>query len=106
MRTRASIRPAAQADLDYYAAFIGRDSIDTALRFLDSAETTFRFLVDHPLAGACASAIYGVPDDLRVWRIQGFPNHLVFYRLTELEIEFVRILHASQDIRRRWDENP
>ena len=37
---------------------------------------------------------------LRVWRIQGFPNHLIFYRPIDGGIEVVRVLHAARDIDR------
>ena len=35
---------------------------------------------------------------LRVWRIDGFPNHLLFYRPVEGGIEIVRVLHGARDI--------
>jgi plasmid stabilization system protein ParE len=35
---------------------------------------------------------------LRVWRVSGFPNHLVFYIEHSAAIEVVRILHGAMDI--------
>jgi toxin ParE1/3/4 len=35
---------------------------------------------------------------LRIWRIDGFPNHLIFYRPIEGGIEIVRVLHGARDI--------
>ena len=35
---------------------------------------------------------------LRIWRIDGFPNHLIFYRPIEGGIEIVRVLHGVRDI--------
>ena len=37
-------------------------------------------------------------DGLRVWRIDGFPNHLIFYRPIEGGIEIIRVLHGARDI--------
>ncbi len=34
----------------------------------------------------------------RYLRIPGFKKYLVFYRLTDIEIEVVRVVHASRDL--------
>lgn len=36
--------------------------------------------------------------ELRIFRVKGFENHLVFYRPIEAGIEVVRILHGARDI--------
>ena len=36
--------------------------------------------------------------DVRMWRVTGFPSHLIFYRQTEGGIEIIRVLHAKRDI--------
>ena len=33
-----------------------------------------------------------------MWRVAGFPNHLIFYRPIESGVEVIRVLHASRDI--------
>jgi toxin ParE1/3/4 len=43
---------------------------------------------------------------LRVWRIEGFLNHLVFYRAVDGGIEVVRISHAARDIDRTLESGP
>jgi plasmid stabilization system protein ParE len=35
---------------------------------------------------------------LRIWRVDGFPDHLIFYRPIEGGIEIIRILPAARDI--------
>lgn len=35
---------------------------------------------------------------VRMWRVAGFPNHLIFYRPLESGIEVIRVLHAKGDI--------
>jgi toxin ParE1/3/4 len=35
---------------------------------------------------------------LRIWRIDGSPNDLIFYRPVERGIEIVRVLHGARDI--------
>ena len=43
---------------------------------------------------------------LRVWRIQGFPNHLIFYRPVDDGIEVIRVLHGARDIDRVLESEP
>jgi toxin ParE1/3/4 len=33
-----------------------------------------------------------------MWRVAGFPNHLIFYRPVESGVEVIRVLHAKRDI--------
>jgi len=35
---------------------------------------------------------------LRAWPIDGFRNHLVFYRPTDEGVDIVRVLHGARDI--------
>ena len=37
-------------------------------------------------------------QDLRVWPVKGFPNHLIFYRATPNGIEVVHVLHGARDL--------
>ena len=73
------IRPRARLDVVELSARIGGDSVTAANRFLDAAEATFAFLAESPKI----SAVYPTRNDrlrgLRVFRVKGFPNHLVFY---------------------------
>jgi toxin ParE1/3/4 len=35
---------------------------------------------------------------LRVWRIEGFEKHLIFYRAADNGIEIIRVINAARDI--------
>jgi toxin ParE1/3/4 len=37
-------------------------------------------------------------SDVRVWRVAGFPNHLIFYRIVEDGIEAVHLIHGARDV--------
>jgi plasmid stabilization system protein ParE len=39
-----------------------------------------------------------------MWPIHGFEKHLIFYRPLKDAVEIVRVLHASRDIRRIFEE--
>ena len=41
---------------------------------------------------------------LRVWRVEGSENHLVFYRTNDGGIDIVRVLHGARDIDRVLEE--
>jgi toxin ParE1/3/4 len=94
-----SIRPAADRDLDSQAEYLAREaSLETALRFYDAAATTFEKLAGMPGLGEPRESADPRLAGLRVWRIEGFRNHLVFYRRADGGIEIVRVLHAAHDI--------
>ena len=38
-------------------------------------------------------------EGVRMWRISGFENYLIFYRPIESGVEVIRVLHAKRDIR-------
>ena len=104
------VLPAADRDLDDQAAFLAREaSLETALRFYDAAAVTFKQVTRMPGMGELRES----PDPrlfgLRVWRIQGFENHLIFYRQLSDVVEIVRVLHAARDISsilgKTYDEN-
>lgn len=86
------------ADLKQLSEFIARDSQKSAERFLHAVEVALQFLAGMPeFAGRCE---FRSPDlqDLRVWPIRKFKNHLIFYRPIENGIEVVRVLHGARDL--------
>lgn len=98
MDPRVEIAPRAEQDLGDQFDYIARDSLDVAFRWLDSARTTFRQLAESPELGGR----WGFEDprlsEIRVWKVQGFKHHLVFYLPIEMGIRVIRILHGARDI--------
>jgi toxin ParE1/3/4 len=93
------VLPAADRDLDDQAAYLATEaSLETALRFYDAAGTTFGKLAGMPGLGERWPSANPRLSGLRVWRIEGFEKHLIFYRATDDGIEIVRILHGARDI--------
>jgi toxin ParE1/3/4 len=91
------IRPKARHDLAYIAAWIKADNPGAAMAFRTAAEKELELLRAHPFLGRRRN--FRTPG-LRSWRIGGFKNYLIFYRLTELGLEVVRVLHGAQDLQR------
>jgi toxin ParE1/3/4 len=96
---RVSVLPAADYDIDGLAGYLMQEvSLETALRFYDAAAATFENLAQMPGMGEQRVSSNPRLAGLRVWRIDGFPNHLVFYRPIAGGIEIVRVLHGARDV--------
>lgn len=101
MTSRYTVLPTADHDLDAQADYLARQaSLETALRFYDAASATFENLTRMPALGERRESANPRLAGLRVWRIEGFPNHLIFYRPVEGGIEIARVLHGARDIDR------
>jgi len=92
------IRPQARRDVVELATYIGRDNIEAANRFLLASARTFEFLATSPEIGAVYSTKNKRLVGLRVFRVNRFPNHLVFYLPQTKTIEIVRVLHGARDL--------
>ena len=93
------VLPAADRDLDDQAVYLATEaSLETALRFYDAASTTFGKIASTPGIGERWPSANPRLDGLRVWRIEGFEKHLIFYRMADDGIEIIRILHGARDI--------
>src|SRR5690606_36944696 len=96
------IAPAARADLlaqwHYYMDEVGLPEL--ADRFTAQAEATCKKLARTPGLGRPRSFGNSRLQDLRSWKVEGFPRHLIFYReLPEKRgVEIVRLLHGARDI--------
>lgn len=102
---RFAITPAADRDLEEQAAYIGRDSLEAAVRFTDAAKAALMRLAEMPRMGSVRETRNPNLKGLRTWRIPGFERHLVFYRITDEGIEVVRVLHGARDIPRILEED-
>jgi toxin ParE1/3/4 len=92
------ILPAADADVDAAAFFIAQDSVETALRFYDAVEATFRLIREHPLAYARFEFDHPRLQDVRKCSVHGFASHLVFFRVDADMVEIIRVLHGARDL--------
>jgi len=103
MLRRVIRRPAANRDLIDCFAYIGKDSEESAARFLQAAEDTFLALARMPAMGVATSFSDSRDRMLRRWRIRGFENFLIFYRPLEDGIEVIRVLHGAREIERLFE---
>jgi len=107
MTAHYRVLPAADRDLDDQAAYLATQaSLDTALRFYDAASFTFAKLAGMPGIGERWPSANPRLAGLRVWRIEHFEKHLIFYRPVDDGIEIVRIIHAARDLESVLESGP
>jgi len=80
------------------ATFILRQDAAAADRFMDACEATFQFVADWPQTGSFYPTNNSRLSGLRVFRVKGFPNHLVFYLEHRNGIDIVRVVHGARDL--------
>jgi toxin ParE1/3/4 len=97
--TRVIVRtPVARREAVQYYVRFALESDPLGDRFLAALEATYERAAGMPGIGA---GIEGLPARLagtRCLSVDGFPNHLVFYRETPEGIEVLRILHAARNL--------
>jgi toxin ParE1/3/4 len=91
---RASAKRDLVEDYVYLAEHAG---IETAERFLSSADESFKDLARHPGMGTALSLYDPKLVELCKWRVNGFEKFLIFYLPRPGGVSIVRVLHAAQD---------
>ena len=89
--------PQANADLIEIADYIDTDNPEAAKRFLDAAEAALAQLAALPSIGQTVPFSSPITQGMRVWRVEGFEQYLIFYRPAESGLEVVRVLHTARD---------
>lgn len=98
MSVRILRRPKAASDAEAIADHIAKDSLETALRFLENTELTLLALAESPGSGTRFESAHNELANLRFRRVSGFPKHIIFFIEHEDAIEVVRILHGARDL--------
>src|ERR1700679_2997937 len=78
--------------------------IDTAERFLASADQTFEDLARMPMMGALVATGRTELSGLRKWRIRDFENFLIFYFPHDQSVEIIREVYGARDFNGILDE--
>jgi toxin ParE1/3/4 len=87
------------ADLEEITDYLAQHSEPAALRFLDAAEQTIRFLEVLPLAGRLCRFKNPAMTGVRKRVINGFRKYLVYYRPLPDGVEVLRVIHGRRDTR-------
>jgi toxin ParE1/3/4 len=100
MTRQLRVRPQADADVDQQSDFIARQSPDSADRFCIAVRETYQRLLATPELGSIVRIRLSRSQEIRARSIPSFRNWLNFYRVTQEEIEVLRVIHAA----RKWEE--
>lgn len=96
------VSPAARADLlaQWHNFALEVANLELADRYIQSVEQTFGTLQRTPAIGPLYKTSNPKLRKLRSWRVDHFPNYLIFYRplSDESRVEIVRVLHGMRDL--------
>jgi toxin ParE1/3/4 len=92
-----------EPELEDIWGYIALDNIEAADRFLDAAYATLQNLARMPGMGRPRRFSGKTLSELRSFRVKGFDNYLIFYRLISDGIEVLHILHGARDIESFWE---
>jgi toxin ParE1/3/4 len=92
------ITPKADNDIDRCCTWIHNRNPAAALRFLQAVELTCDTLSQMPGIGSRRYADIPLVHGVRIIKVKGFDNYLLFYLEREASIDIIRLLHSAQDI--------
>ena len=100
MSQTARFFPQARTDLIDQATYLAeKASPRVSQRFLTAAKETADSLAAMPTKGRrWTSSRIELKEEIRVWKVQGFPKILIFYRIDPDGISIIRLLHGAQDL--------
>ena len=103
--SRYTLRPKAEEDLLQHEEYLAENaSVETAGWFLDAVERSLRLLATQPEMGAQRAYRRPELEGQRMWPIRGFENYLAFYFPTDYGVDVTRVLYATRDIKRIFQE--
>jgi len=97
---------AARNDIFEICEFFDFETGDPGLgdRFVASAVSTFEKLAQTPGLGRPRRFQNHPGENLRSRRVDGFPNHLVFYRPVQGGIEIIRVIHGARNLDAQFNQ--
>ncbi len=90
-------------ELIFLSGYIHDDDEETAHRFLDACDATFHFLAQNKYVGARKSFSNPELQAVRMWRVKGFENHLVFYQPLDDGVKILHVIHSARDWKGLFD---
>ena len=90
-------RPLFLVDVEETADYLFTEAGEaTALRWKDALKRTLALLREFPEIGRLRSDL--PMKDIRTFQLKDFPNWLVFYRIADNHIEFLRVKHGMMHL--------
>ena len=98
MTVRILRRLKAAEDAESIADHIAKDSLKAAVRFLENTESTLLDMAKSPGGGTRFESLRPELSNMYFRRVNGFPNHFIFFFEHEGAIDVVRILHGARNL--------
>lgn len=80
------------------AAWIQAENPEAAGRLLEAFRGVKERLLELPESVPLYRHPRAVAIGLRVLRVPGFPNHLLFFRVVEEEVRVLHVVHGARDL--------
>ena len=106
MSGRVIWRVVAEEDLTEAYLYIGDDAPEAAERMLDAVGDAVALLLENPQPGSPRDFRSPHAQGIRSWAPQGFPNYLIFYKVSGDDIEVIRFLHGARDLPHHFEQDP
>ena len=91
--------PRAKADVDAQVFWFAKRSHELALRFLEAAQGTALEIAQNPDSGSIYDDDYvGTQRTIRYRKVEGFPNHLMYFVSQPDGMRILRVLHSARRI--------
>ncbi len=103
MARRIFKRPQAIRDIEDCFVYIATENLDAGLRFLTAIETDLMRLAEFPELGTKRKFRDRRFQHIRMWRVEKYESYLIFYEITEDQIELVRVLYVARNIKNLFD---
>ncbi len=92
------ITPKADSDVDQCFEWIHSNNPAAARRFLEALDLTYATVSQMPGIGSRRYADIALMPGIRMIKVKGFENYLLFYIEREAVIDIVRVLHSARNI--------
>ncbi len=92
----------ADTDVDDIGDYFTARNRDVGTKFYQSVVKTTQFLArvsETSEIGTLYESDSPTCQNIRLWRVDGFSNYLVFYRVEGSTLKILRVLHGSRDYR-------
>jgi toxin ParE1/3/4 len=103
MTYRLQKSPEADRDTDEIADFLAERSLLTSERFLSQVQSTLERIRSDPGLGMHLKVEEPELKGVLWHRVDGFPNHLIFFRVEGDLILVLRVLHGARDWKSELD---
>ena len=98
------ILPAAEQDLSEIGDYFDERSNTLSQRFYARFWDTVQTLAEAPGLGGLCQFRHPENEGMRIWQVNGFPNHLIFYRSKGDMLEIIRVIHGARDYATMFNE--